>query len=72
MLGKDQLRLSWRAVEEAICGAADILPVRASIARLPAGAGGPSADGIDKAGDDGARRASGGATSFNVKVFPVV
>jgi hypothetical protein len=43
-LGKDQLRLIWRAVEDAICSAADILLVRPSIApdwrgrrpRLPA------------------------------------
>jgi hypothetical protein len=31
-LGKDQLRLIWRAVEDAICSAADILPARPSIA----------------------------------------
>jgi hypothetical protein len=31
-LGKDQLRLIWRAVEDAICSARDILLVAASIA----------------------------------------
>jgi hypothetical protein len=72
MFGRDQLRLRWRAVEEAICGAADILTVRPSIA-LMQGMQGAAAGRRErtKLGTMAPAGASGGASSFNLEVFIV-